>query len=256
MNSLLLSVVLGLFAPAGESLPTPTEKLSAEQAARLYRISVYETFRGERPEFNRRRELGDKVWNRFEALGRPQDQYHEVLDWFSAARQATLASPAGELPPLPEFTTLPPVANNAHDVIPVATSAPEERVRINLPPVGAATRLDVTLPREAVQTGPTRFFSSLVRGAVHAATGLDEQPTITTTSTKLPKTSATALPEASPLEITLPPQAVSTQPTAAEQQPKLQPVKPELNIDFDELFSPATTPVDKKPATDADPFAP
>ncbi len=166
MNSVLLSVLLGLFAPASEATPVAETSMSAEHAARLYRVSVYDTFRTERPEYNRRRELGDKVWNRFEALGRPQAEYHEVIDWFIAAREASVASPAGELPPLPEFATLPPVAGAAEEFIPVATSAPEERIRIDIPPVGSATHLDVTLPREAVQTGPTRFFSSLIRTAV------------------------------------------------------------------------------------------
>lgn len=73
-----------------------------ERAARTYRIQVYNTFRTDRPQFDRLQATGAKAVDAWKKLGRQPAEARQVIDWFG--RAATVAS-AGQtsLPREPEF---------------------------------------------------------------------------------------------------------------------------------------------------------
>ena len=88
MTAILLSLSLLCW---NEPLPSPAPSISAEHAARLYRVAIYNTYRLDRAEYERRREIGDRLWASVQdgALARA-----EAIAWFLAAREAV----TGELP--------------------------------------------------------------------------------------------------------------------------------------------------------------
>ena len=89
-----------------------------ERAARTYRIHVYNSFRTNRPEFDRLQAVGAKALDAWKGEGRQPAQAQQVVDWFAKATSATGAGLTA-VPQVPEF---------------VASWQPLER---NLPPQGA-----------------------------------------------------------------------------------------------------------------------
>jgi hypothetical protein len=89
----------GNLAGAGADEFSPYD---VEQAARRFRIQVYDTFREERDEFDRRSEQGAELWRKWEAAGRPSALAEELTAWYEAARRASRADARAELPAWPD----------------------------------------------------------------------------------------------------------------------------------------------------------
>jgi hypothetical protein len=160
MTSLL--VCLTSMIGAGQDKPSPIASPSVEHAARLYRIAVYDSFRLDRPEYNLRREAGDFLWQVYEKSAKSPEVAAETLAWFDAARNAAIEN-VGSLPPLPLFVEAEQIANGFDDAdgVPVTTSAQEDKLRLGLD--GGEPSLHIELPKDAEQTGTSRFFSRLVK---------------------------------------------------------------------------------------------
>ncbi len=75
-----------------------------ERAAVKYRIQVYNTFRTDRDEYNRRREIGDRLLREHERLGRSPDGSVALAAWFAEAEALCLTTPAADLPATPDLT--------------------------------------------------------------------------------------------------------------------------------------------------------
>ncbi|MDX1961521.1 MAG: hypothetical protein SFX18_00120 [Pirellulales bacterium] len=109
-----IGLILAVISPVAGQSPPPTELNNAasalETAARDYRIEIYNAFRHQRGEYNRRRQIGADLLAAWAAAGQPADRVDELRNWFEQAR---VASSAGrELPPVPQIqpdkTTQPP----------------------------------------------------------------------------------------------------------------------------------------------------
>lgn len=152
MTTILLSLAAMSWA---EALPAP--EVSPEHAARLYRIAVYDDYRLDREEYNRRRELGDQVWNAIDGKVVSEEVRAAAVIWFEAAAQA---GKDDELPALPNFM------GEELETLPVATSGQEDKVE--LPRGEYATSLDVELPKGATKTGDAPLLSKLITDAFRA----------------------------------------------------------------------------------------
>ncbi len=236
---------------AGQQV-SETAELSVEQAARLYRIEVYNTFRNDRAEYDHRRAQGEQVWAAFDAAGQPQQHRSTVTQWFVAAREASTPSQVGVLPAMPEISRQDQVTSNiAEETHPVATSARPERVPISPIPTDVVTTLDIQLPPGAEPVGASGFFSTLVKTVFDATNGAPEKPAQPTT-VELPR--ATKEAPAPVTETKIEP-APAPKPMVTE--PVVEPAAAADSFDVKELFEPATTPAETtEAATDADPFAP
>lgn len=260
MNTWALSLTLSLASVLGEELPRPAASLTTEQAARLYRIEVYNQFRTNRAEYDRRIAQGEQVWKDFEAAGFPVEHRDTITTWFIAGRESATV---GDHRTLPQLPSLPVVAKQSKQAKPeqhfIATSGREERPFVDRVPSDVATKLDVKLPSQAEQTGPTRAFSSIVKQtfSVFRAPSSKVADPAAPMTIELPKDKRvidTTTPEPSTPATNSPPKAAPpVEPTPAS------PTTVEVEDPFavKALFEPATTPaVTVEPATDADPFAP
>ena len=262
MSTFAFSMAALLVALFGEELPLPKVEIAPEHAARLYRVEVYNAFRLDRAEFERRRELGEQVWNSFDKAGRPAEHRQAVVDWFTAAREASLNEIPGELPALPELPLGEQIVGSDKGTLNVVTSAQEDKLELDLVPADAVDSFKVQLPPGAVQTGPSRFFSSLVKTTLRAAAmTFDEddveealgepaaepglEPTVEPTLQLTPP--ATTPIEPTPISAPAPAASPSTKPSPA--------APPAIDLDIEALFAPAETPVTPPaPAVSEDPF--
>jgi hypothetical protein len=257
MSTLAFSVAALLVAFFGEELPLPKVEISPEHAARLYRVETYNAFRLDRAEFERRRELGDQVWSSFDKAGRSAEHRQAVVDWFTAAREATIHD---ELPALPVLPLGEQIVDSDHGTLNVVTSAQEDKLELDLIPAEAVQSFRVELPPGAVQTGPSRFFSSLVKTTLRAAAltfdeDLEEalsEPEAESTEPTLELTP----PATTPIETTpITTQTPVAPPTAAPLAPPSPAAPPAVDLDIEALFAPAESPVTPPaPAVSEDPF--
>jgi len=269
MSTWVVSLAVSVLSLLGAGQPvSETTELSAEHAARLYRIEVYNTFRNDRNEYDQRRALGDQVWAAFDAAGQPQHHRSTVTQWFIAAREVSTPSQVGALPALPDLNRPDRVTSTiAEETHPVATSARPERVPMNPIPSDVVTTLDIQLPPGAEPVGASGFFSTMVKSVFEAAHGSPEKPAQPTT-VELPRaiketpapvieTTIEPVPAAKP-EAAAPapaPQAEVPAPVAAPAVAAPAAAADPFNVK--DLFEPATTPAETtEAATNADPFAP
>ena len=92
---------------------------SLEDAARDYRIRVYETFRLDRPEFDRRRAEWRQLEQSWEDSGKPDRDVPALLDWLAEATAQSQSDSIGDLPEAPEIVAevkLPAVGQAAKTV--------------------------------------------------------------------------------------------------------------------------------------------
>jgi hypothetical protein len=73
-----------------------------ENAARSYRIQVYNSFRKHRPQFDQLQEAGVRAVEAWKMRGRQPQEARQVIDWFGQATQAAQAGQAS-LPESPDF---------------------------------------------------------------------------------------------------------------------------------------------------------
>ena len=147
------------------------EQQSLEAAARQYRVQVYETYRLDRAEFERRRTAGDRAQALWHEAGARGENLSELLKWLE---QATLASQPEVRQPLPKFPTFGPsgsveAQSVTRAVVPqrIAPANPprSDPNKMRLPPVIGNITPDVLRrppPAPTVrghQTSPPRQFS-------------------------------------------------------------------------------------------------
>lgn len=256
MNLWLASAVAMAVSWAGESLPAPAAAITTEQAARLYRIEIYNTYRLDRSEHDRRLALGQQVWQRYRDAGEPNAARDEVVQWFVAAREASRARQ-----PLPEAPQLgAAVARKAQPAdnqeYPITSGREETTLTDPLPP-GAATSLSIELPPTAVATEPasktpakqTTFSVRVLDPEVEGTT----DPIIVDLPTGKRVDVSVETPElATPETASAPKKESATAPTATAVE-----VPAEDPFAVQNLFEPATTAAPAtEAATDVDPFAP
>jgi len=119
----MYQTMLGLLLASVVQVPVTQVNVSpsVEQAARDYRITVYNTLRTNRPEYDRLRNAGDTLLANWRMGGQPADQRQEVVAWFeSVGNRTTLATADRPLPVQPEF----PVAQKVTLTDPDHSNAP------------------------------------------------------------------------------------------------------------------------------------
>lgn len=253
MNTWVTSLAVSLLSLAGETLPLPAPAITTEHAARLYRIEIYNTYRHDRAEYDRRLAAGAALWKSFDTAGQPNEQRDEVLQWFVDARAASQRRAA--LPTAPALTVEKPIV-----AVPATTEYPVTSGRENTPPVDAlppdvATTLVIQLPPSAETTEPAR--GTVVKQATTTVRSPDPEvegttgPIIIELPTGKKIDAATETPE-----ITAPKPAAKTKkeakPTSAQ-----EPIATEDPFAVKNLFEPATSPTPaSEAATETDPFAP
>jgi hypothetical protein len=119
-----------------------------ERAARDFRIQVYQSYRLDRPEYDARREAGDRLLERFVDAGNPKAYQEDVLNWFRTSEELSRSDESAELPELPELPAALP-KNLAKDGQADPTRAP------HLPGFG---RLNIEIPTSAQQAGQETDF--------------------------------------------------------------------------------------------------
>jgi hypothetical protein len=107
ITHLLAGLIVSSMSVGDVKLATPAE-VSLQNAARLYRIQVYDTFRLDRSEFNRRRADWIGLANSWEAAGKPNRDVPALLQWLEIA---TANSRPESIAPLPELPRI--VADNS-----------------------------------------------------------------------------------------------------------------------------------------------
>lgn len=85
---------------------TPPARDDLERAARDYRIAVYNTFRQNRPEFERRNAAWRKLLADWKANGAKAEHLPQLRAWLDTATAASRAGHVMPLPPRPQFATV------------------------------------------------------------------------------------------------------------------------------------------------------
>jgi hypothetical protein len=98
----LLAVVMATGLAVGAESAS-AGRSSLEDAARDYRIQVYETFRLDRPEFDRRRAEWRQLEQSWEAAGKPDRDMPALLDWLAEATDQSQSDSIGDLPEAPKI---------------------------------------------------------------------------------------------------------------------------------------------------------
>jgi hypothetical protein len=146
VTHLLASVMAAGLAVGAES--TPAGRSSLEDAARDYRIQVYETFRSDRPEFDRRRAEWRQLEQSWEAAGKPDRDMPALLDWLSDATAQSQNDSIGELPEAPKIVAevkVPAVGKAAKTVTSEKTGS-SASAGAKPSPDAAVDELDKTTP--------------------------------------------------------------------------------------------------------------
>ena len=94
-----ISLLVGAAVPAADGAVVR----DVEQAARSYRITVYDRFRTDRPLYDYFIAAGDDVLGAWRSAEGSQRESAEVVEWFEMAQRSLLDRKAQELPPLPEL---------------------------------------------------------------------------------------------------------------------------------------------------------
>lgn len=125
------------FDPAPAADAYNRELASLEAAARRYRVQVYETFRLDRAEFDRRRAAGDEVQARWREAGGRKEDLSAVLEWLLHATYLSQPEVRLRLPGLPEFGASRNTAKKSgqHAVVPepIAPAVPQRSNSTEIP---------------------------------------------------------------------------------------------------------------------------
>lgn len=184
LTLLTLSVVVAQIQPIQTASGNPAVERGireAAQAARQFRRSVYENYRTDRPEFDRRWKAGEELWRHWIAIEQPAAHREAVIGWFHEAARLAVAGDRGPLPDLPTLPepSLPTLLRNGHAPLPAAETpaielpleSPDVPPSVNASegkndaPTGAAPSASETAPsadkRNAPATGPSQIHSLL-----------------------------------------------------------------------------------------------
>lgn len=175
MIELLLAPIL-LSAPLPANAPAfyvaTADDMEVERTAREYRIQVYETFRANRSEYDRRRAAGDQILHAYrEANGRSSHQ-EDTIRWFVAAAGTSHPGAIDRLPKTPDFAAsfVADAKNMAAPApIPLAAAVKEKDAGVNVNVPNAANPIAGVNAAEAPRPAPPavlRKFGALLRGAI------------------------------------------------------------------------------------------
>lgn len=114
---------------AGEETAILTT-VTVEQAARNYRIEIYNRLRTNRAEYDRLRKAGDELEALWQSRGEPQAQRADVIGWFELARPSVGTLAGMPLPPLPDVPQTIPVSTPRETNV-TETQEPKRRVRFS-----------------------------------------------------------------------------------------------------------------------------
>jgi hypothetical protein len=102
-----------------------TDAADVDALARTLRIQIYETFRADRPEFDRRRQEAQRALDAWHAAGdRPEDRAL-LVDWYQRAVRASQPGSIGPLPESPRFGSQSEATTTAPRVTPPPPQMPE-----------------------------------------------------------------------------------------------------------------------------------
>lgn len=96
-------VCLSMFGEVTESevtVETPAIVERVETAARRYRISVYDTYRKDRPTYDQRIDQANEVLGLAEKLPQRSSEHSKLIVWFESAK-ANLSVPEADVPAIP-----------------------------------------------------------------------------------------------------------------------------------------------------------
>jgi hypothetical protein len=104
MNATLFTLALAIAQlpaiPARTEAGAVRARTEVERSAREFRRAVYENFRTDREEFDRRWSAGEKLYSRWTELRQPAIHGETIAAWYHEAARATLTG-RDALPPLP-----------------------------------------------------------------------------------------------------------------------------------------------------------
>jgi len=106
MMTHLLAAVLAT-GLSGTDSAASTGEASVEDAARAFRIQVYQTFRLDRDEFDRRRAEWHRLEQAWIAAGKPDSEAHLLVNWLEEATEQSKSDSTGPLPELPKIAVTP-----------------------------------------------------------------------------------------------------------------------------------------------------
>jgi hypothetical protein len=256
MNVCVATLAVALLSYAGETVSVSTPAITAEHAARLYRIEVYNQFRHDRAEYDRRIAQSAQVWTSFDDAGQPAQQRDAVVAWFVAAREAA------------HRNALPPALNLVSDAVqpvvtapmleehPVTTSGRERNVVPDNAPADAVTMLEVELPPSAVQTQTKRVAAPFIKQTTVRTLDPEIEGTTAPVIIELPADKR-VIDTSAPIEATTLPAPKPKADARPKAPARPEPIAVEDPYAVKALFEPAVSPAETtQAATDADPFAP
>ncbi|NLE36675.1 MAG: hypothetical protein GX621_01465, partial [Pirellulaceae bacterium] len=80
-----------------------SQRAAVEHLTRRYRIEAYQTFRGDRPQYEERRQRLAELVAASRNSASPDGERHKVVAWLLAATESTTGGDDHRLPPLPHF---------------------------------------------------------------------------------------------------------------------------------------------------------
>jgi len=247
----MFHVILSLALLAGAADVTQSDADEPEalnkdvaKAARYFRIQVYHSYHQHRGEYNRRRELGDKVVKDWKEAGQPESQREQVIQWFERARYSVVAG--GQTPAVPEFKTSPDLLLDDAPAI----SGPVTPPAAPKPPAPKPPALPAVEPPAAAPPVLTPPAAGSVLGDLEPADLPDLTPSLAGPPPALPSLTPAASKEETPVDAET---AKTGKPTkATEPVPPLPAPASPWNGSSEPAFSPlpfpVTTPAPKRGA--------
>ncbi|MFO0895858.1 MAG: hypothetical protein U0836_00395 [Pirellulales bacterium] len=139
------------------------EQASIERLARAYRIATYNTYHGDRAEYDRRRQAWENVLSAWRLTGSRPEQRQTLIAWLRAAGEA------GTLPETPRFVG---AAETAQAKPPAVESVVDEQPER----VAAPRREPARAPEALAPSGPNQIARQPARIAAPGGSELAEQP--------------------------------------------------------------------------------
>ncbi len=162
MMTHFLAAVLATGLSGSTGAVSPGE--SVEEAARAYRIQVYQTFHLDREEFDRRRAEWRRLEQAWFAAGKPDSDAPLLVNWLEEATEQSTTDSQGPLPELPKIT-----AATRPDRATTATGGEPPESTDALAPAGAAER-------EPTKTSPVSSHRKLDDAGVDEKTPNETAP--------------------------------------------------------------------------------
>jgi hypothetical protein len=126
----LLAVVIAAGLAVGNSDSRSPQEVQLEQAARAYRIQVYDTFHLDRAEYDQRRAEWTRLEAAWQTAGKPNRELPALLNWLAAATAQSQPESIGSLPAAPVIAvdpqTHPKNADARQVVLPKSTDGTPE----------------------------------------------------------------------------------------------------------------------------------